>query len=407
MQPGDYIDDRFWVETRIGAGGMGVVFRGIDEQTGERVAIKIVLDQKASDLTRARREAMAVALLEHPGIVRHVANGLTPDGELYLVMEWIDGITLAERIERVGLSLQEAVAVMRQVAAALAVAHDAGIVHRDVKPSNVVLQGGDVNRVKLIDFGVARFATVAMSLTLTGMAMGTPGYMAPEQARGNRELTPATDVFGLAALFYECATGRSAFSGAHQAAVMVKVLFSEPPPFAERCPEAPPGLVHLLERMLAKEAPLRPADGAAVVAELDKIGALPDGPRRSLVVEDPPLPSAVQELAHCMVIAARSHPDEFVEPPTLDVCLALGELAVEQSGRVQVLATGAVVGHFHGTPPDVRARASRWADQVRSMLPRWRVVVSAPRADAAAAADHGAQELAAAAIAAIFAGPAR
>ncbi|MCW5806015.1 MAG: serine/threonine protein kinase, partial [Deltaproteobacteria bacterium] len=282
MEPGDHVGERFWIGEQVGAGGMGVVYKALDDETEQPVALKVFTGRRDADIARARREAMAVAMLEHPNIVRHVASGLLPDGRLFLAMEWIEGLTVADRVDRAGFTLREAVATVRGLAAALAVAHDAGIVHRDVKPSNAILEGGDPARAKLIDFGVARFGTVATSLTLAGLALGTPGYMAPEQVRGELDLTPATDVFGLGVLFYECATGSYTFTGDHAAALMAKVLFADPQPLGARCPEAPPQLVRLADAMLRKEAHLRPADGAAVVAALDAIGPIPDGPRRQL-----------------------------------------------------------------------------------------------------------------------------
>src|SRR5439155_17471589 len=123
-----------------------------------------------------------------------------------------------------------------------------------------LLEGNDPDRAKLIDFGIARVADAVKTLTRTGMAVGTPGYMSPEQARGQRELTPATDVFGLGCLLYECATARLAFSGSNPAAVMIKIVFAEPPPVATLCPEIPAALQDLLAQMLRKDIAQRIPD---------------------------------------------------------------------------------------------------------------------------------------------------
>ena len=389
------------IEAQVGQGGMGVVFRALDHATNRKVAVKTFLSDAADDVARARREAMAVALLDHPNIVRYVAHGVTKHGRLYLAMEWLDGTTLAERIDRVGLSVVEAVSVARQVAGALATSHDAGLLHRDVKPTNVFLLRGDPNQVKLIDFGVARFGMVATSLTLTGTAMGTPGYMAPEQVRGKRELSPATDVFSLGVVLYECAAGRYAFTGANQAALMAKVVFAHPAPLHRHCPEAPDELVSLVEWMLAKDPAKRPADGNALAAELEKLPPIPAGPRRAFCTDNEARTEA--DVAHCIVIATRGHPDEVCEPPSPDISLLLIEGASMLEGEMQIIATGAVVGHFHGAAKDAHGRALRWAHLVRKKLGAWHVVVSSAEADVAAAAEHCGRTIAANAIAAVFA----
>jgi serine/threonine protein kinase len=400
LRPGDYIDERFCIERQVGQGGMGVVYRALDQVTGHRVAVKMFLGKAADDVARARREAMAVALLDHPNIVKYVAHGFTRDGRLWLAMEWLEGSTLADRIDRVGLSVAEAVEVAKQVARALGTAHDAGLLHRDVKPTNVILVGGDPKKVKLIDFGVARFGAVATSLTLTGTAMGTPGYMAPEQVRGRRDLTPATDVFGLGVVLYECAAGRYAFTGANQAALMAKVVFGFPVPLDRQCPEAPEDLVLLIEWMLAKNPAERPLDGNAAAGELAKLPPMPPGPRRPFRTDDEGRTDA--NIAHCIVIATSGHPDEVSEPPSPDIALALIERASQLEGEMQIIATGAVVGHFKGDNAELKQRAARWAEQVRKYLPAWHVVVSAPEHDLARAADHCGRTIAANVIAAMF-----
>ena len=400
MHPGDKIADRFRIENPIGEGGMGVVYRAIDETTGRRVAVKTIAGKTSDEIARARREAMALSLLDHPNIVRHIAHGETAEGHLYLAMEWLEGTTLADRIDNTGLSLVEAVSVARQIASALAAAHEVGLLHRDLKPTNVILVGGDPNTVKLIDFGVARFSTVATSLTVTGTAMGTPGYMAPEQAHGSRELWPATDVFGLGVLLYECAAGRAAFTGANQAALMTKVVFAHPAPLDRHCPEAPHDLVLLVEFMLAKDPERRPLDGAAVIALLDKLGPIPPGPRRPLRRDVGPESDA--PVTHCIVLVMSGHPNETVDPPSPEITRTLLQRATELEGEMRILATGAVVAHFQGAAEEVHARASWWADHARGHLPTWLVEVSSAEPDIASAAERCAKTVAVNAIAAIF-----
>ena len=147
--------------------------------------------------------------LRHPGIVTYLGHGRTAD-ELYLVMEWLEGEDLGARLDAAGVSVDEAVQIGIQLASALAAAHAQGIVHRDLKPSNVFLADWRVDRMKLLDYGIARQAGTT-TLTEVGMVVGTPAYMAPEQARGEREIDARTDVYGLGAVLFRCLAGRPPF----------------------------------------------------------------------------------------------------------------------------------------------------------------------------------------------------
>jgi hypothetical protein len=400
------IAGRFRLEHRIGAGGMGVVYRARDERSGAPVAIKLLEVAGEADLIRAQREAAALRALAHPGIVAHVDHGVA-DGRLFIAMEWVDGITLADRLAAPGVDLREAIEVVRGVAEALGAAHAAGFVHRDVKPSNILVLDDDVTRCKLIDFGVVRLAG-ARGLTRTGTAIGTPAYMAPEQARGTRELTPAADVFALGCVLYECATGRPTFSGAHAAAVLAKIVFAEPLPLERGCPEAPPVLRRLLERMLAKDADRRPRDGAEVARELADLGSrVPAGPRRTTraVLADETA-RAPAEVAHGLVLASRGHPDEDQPPPDPSRRAELAEIARHHQVALEILDTGGVAGRLAGLPGDVAARAARCALAFRDALPGWTVVVTALAADVGDVAERGVAALATESVAAIFGDPA-
>ena len=402
MRIGDVIDRRFWIEGRRAAGGMGVVFRALDASTDQHVAIKVLTGTEPEDIGRARREALALAVLTHPAIVRYVANGVTPTGQLYIAMEWIDGTTVADLIDHRGITLREAIGVARVVAGALAAAHDADILHRDVKPSNIVLVGGSMSDVKLIDFGVARFVGGITSLTRTGMVAGTPGYMAPEQVRGTRDLGPAADVFGLGCTLYEMLTGHYAFSGSNQLALMSKVLFTEPRPIGAFCPEMPSAVADVIARMLVKDPAKRLADGGAVAAALAALPPLPDGPRRYFTTPEPASPAPAVALAHVMVIAGRSHPDDVREPPPPELHQAIDLVIHAWGGAPVILASGAIVGYFQGERDDIRPRADKCAAELRELLPDWKVVVSSRFADAGAAAEHGAKKLATEVVAGIF-----
>jgi eukaryotic-like serine/threonine-protein kinase len=195
MRQGDLLAGRFALEDHRGSGGMGEIFRALDRATGEAVAVKALLEHPhLSTPERFAREASVLAALSHPGTVRYVAHGDTPAGERYLVMEWLEGEDLKSRIARAPLTIAESVTLGRRVAGALGAAHPQGVVHRDVKPSNLFLPQGRVELAKVLDFGLAWRADDT-HLTHTGQMLGTLGYMAPEQARSSSRLDARTDVF--------------------------------------------------------------------------------------------------------------------------------------------------------------------------------------------------------------------
>ena len=399
----ELIGGRFRLLEKVGAGGMGVVHRAVDERDGGTVAIKLLSGRHPHDIERAHREAQILAALSHPAIVRHVAHGVTPTEDLYLVMAWVDGVTAAERLAREGFTLREAVAMVRRIAGALAAAHRAQVLHRDIKPSNVLLANDDPAQATLIDFGVSRIGDAVQSLTQTGVTIGTPGYMSPEQARGEKQTTPATDVFGLACLLYECASAKPAFSGMHPAAVMVKILFGEPVPLAQHCPEVPPALTALLARMLVKSASQRLAACDEVIAALDAI-AIPDGPRRSTrsqLTDATVRPVPATEL-NCFVSAARGNPGDVLEPPTPAQQDALYELADAHHVVLEIMATGGVVVHVTGPAREAASKAAVIALEMKPILKGWSIAVSSVRADVGDVAEGGAQLLTSAAMSAIF-----
>jgi len=397
MNRGELLSGRFRIGDPAGTGGMGTVFHGHDTVTDTDVAIK-VLDLEV-DRERARREIAALRSLSHPGIVKYIADGETSDGRAFFAMEWLDGTTVGRHIAEVGFTLAEAVAVVREAASALAVAHAAGIVHRDIKPTNLMLVG---DQVKVIDFGVVQIATAA-SLTRTGVTMGTPGYMAPEQARGERSLTPAVDVFALGCVLYECITGRPAFTGSMVAALMTKILFYNPGPIDQICREAPAGLVDVLDQLLAKNPSERIRSAADVVAALEGLGAMPATSRYVGQVDDTPTLPPPTSVTHCLVLSARGQPDDILEPLAEAQHAAIEMAATRWQGRCEVLATNAVVAHFSGTREAVTANAAGYADAARQILPDLITVVSDIDDDVGGIADRGVTRLSEAALSAIFA----
>ena len=224
--PGDVLGDRFELREVIGEGGMGVVHAAFDRETSREVAVKVVRGE-GSDDARFARECAALAGVAHPAIVPYVARG-THEGVHWLAMDRLVGSTLASTLHRDGkLGIADTLALGRRVAEALAAAHRQRIAHRDVKPSNLFLVDGAPAGVRLLDFGIAR-DLAAPPLTKTGTLVGTPGYMAPEQARGERA-TPAADVFALGCVLFECLVGRPAFTGTTTEVLLAQILLEVPP----------------------------------------------------------------------------------------------------------------------------------------------------------------------------------
>jgi tetratricopeptide (TPR) repeat protein len=269
MRVGDVVSDRFLIERPIGQGGMGSVYLAMDRQTEKSVAIKVLGLASDGAIERFRREAQVLSELRHPGIVEYIAHGETDGREPFLVMELLEGEVLTQRLTRGELTVEESLCFIRRTAEALAFAHSKGVIHRDVKPGNLFLVGGDVERVKVLDFGIARATYQAVGVTQTGAMLGTVGYMAPEQATGDRKLDPRVDVFALGCVFFECLAGRPAFPGEHAVAIFAKLLVEEPPRLRHVRPELPDQLDDLTARMLSKEPARRPPDAMSVLREVD------------------------------------------------------------------------------------------------------------------------------------------
>jgi len=226
---GELIVDRYELEELVGTGGMSSVYRANDTLLERDVALKVLHDRFTVDgdyVERFRREARAVAQLSHPNIVTVIDRG-EQDGRQFIVFEYVDGENLKTLIEREGpLPEREAIELALQIARALGFAHEHGLVHRDVKPQNVLLNGDAV--AKVTDFGIARSLDVQGGLTQTGTVMGTSDYIAPEQARG-RQVDAQSDVYSLGAVLYELLTSEVPFPGDNFVAVAMRHI-NEPPP---------------------------------------------------------------------------------------------------------------------------------------------------------------------------------
>jgi len=262
--------DRFEIEHLAGSGGMSAVYRARDRLTGHPVALKIVHAQCDQDAERVSREARALASLAHPAIVRLVDHGRTQADEPYLALEWLEGESLAARLRRGTLTVAETLTLGARVAEGLGEAHRRGIVHRDIKPSNLLLVGGRIDELKIIDFGVVRLAG-ERTITQAGAILGTPGFIAPEQARDGKDTDARADVFSLGCVLFRCLTGRLPFEGEDLLSRLLKLALDDAPRLASLCLDAPYDLDDLLARMLSKEREDRPRDGDAVLRALHAI----------------------------------------------------------------------------------------------------------------------------------------
>jgi WD40 repeat protein len=256
------------VERVVGRGGMGVVLKAFDEVLHRVVAIKMMAPQLATSASarkRFLREAQAAAAVRNEHVVDiHAVEEV--DGLPYLVMEYVNGLSLQERLDRSGpLELKETLRIGLQTAAGLAAAHKQGLIHRDVKPANILLENG-VQRVKITDFGLARAVADDASLSQSGVVAGTPQYMAPEQARGE-PVDHRADLFSLGSLLYAMCTGQPPFGASTTMAVLKQVAEDAPRPVREVNPESPDWLVAIIERLHAKDRADR-FQSAAEVAEL-------------------------------------------------------------------------------------------------------------------------------------------
>jgi serine/threonine-protein kinase len=290
-QPGDLIAGRYELEELVGSGGMSDVFRARDNQLDRRVAIKVLHQRYAGDpeyLTRFRTEARSVARLSHPNIVTVIDRG-ADQGRQYIVFEHVDGENLKELVHRTGrLPVRRAVELALAVADGLAFAHQEGLVHRDVKPQNVLLnREGDV---KVTDFGIARSLEVEHGVTQTGTVLGTGEYLAPEQASG-KPISPATDVYSLGVVLWEMLAGDVPFSGDSFVAVALRHVNDPVPSLRQVRPDVSPRLAAAVERALAKDPADRFPSMAALATEL----------RACLAEEDAEVPVARDDAALTLI----------------------------------------------------------------------------------------------------------
>lgn len=263
---GSVVADTYTIEAELGRGGMGTVFVAAHSRLpGKRVAVKVLRSDVASPeiVARFKREAQIISQLAHPNIVHVEDFNVTPDGTPYLVLEYLQGESLAQRLVHGRLPLDTALAIARQIGAALAAAHARGIIHRDLKPQNIFLLPGD--QAKVLDFGISKVVDSQTVKTEDNALLGTPQYMSPEQANGKHEqIDVRTDEFALAAIVHEMLSGTPAFTGASLPEVVYKVVYEQPRPLPS---DLPPLVAAAIDCAMAKAPEDRfPTVGAFIEA---------------------------------------------------------------------------------------------------------------------------------------------
>ena len=250
---GRRLDGRYLIQSLVGVGGMANVYRGVDEKTGNAIAVKVLKEEFLDNeelVRRFKNESKAISILSHPNIVKVYDVSVT-DRLQYIVMEYVDGITLKEYLKQRGgaLTWKETVYFATQVLGALQHAHAKGIIHRDVKPQNIMLLAD--GSIKMMDFGIARFSR-AQSQTVSDKAIGSVHYISPEQAKGDRT-DARTDIYSVGVMLYEMLSGRLPFDGDGAVSIAIMQISDKPKPLAQVAPNVPEGLRQITEKAMEKD----------------------------------------------------------------------------------------------------------------------------------------------------------
>jgi serine/threonine-protein kinase len=280
VEPGQVLDGKYRIVRLIGEGGMGAVFEGENVRISRRVAIKVLHGaalSNAETVKRFEREAQAAGRIGSEHILEILDLGVLPDGERYMVMEFLAGETLTQRIRGLGkLTPEQLAPLIRQTLVGLGAAHAAGIIHRDLKPDNLFVlkeRSGLRDYVKIIDFGISKFNALGgdMSMTRTGTVMGTPYYMSPEQAKGSSQVDARSDLYAIGVIMYEALTGQVPFLADTFNELMFKIVLSDPTPVSQVLPELNPQFAAVVARAMAKNVDERFATAADMIQALDGV----------------------------------------------------------------------------------------------------------------------------------------
>jgi len=260
LKPNDVIDDKYTIIRQIGKGGMGAVYEGENQRIHRRVAIKVLHASVAEDrsfVQRFEREAQAAGRIGSDHIVEVLDLGDLPSGDRYMVMEFLEGETLRDRMKRLRRMMPDEIfPIVAELLDGLAEAHGAGIIHRDLKPDNVFLvfdKKWQSDFVKILDFGVSKFRTLGTdSVTHTGVMLGTPHYMSPEQAKGEKVIDHRADLYSVGVILYKALTGKNPFSADNFNELMFKVVLEDAPPISTHVPDADPRVVEIVEKAMSR-----------------------------------------------------------------------------------------------------------------------------------------------------------
>jgi tetratricopeptide (TPR) repeat protein len=382
MKLADLLYDRFEIEQQISTGGMGQVFRARDRVSGEAVAVKVLSDERDHRIARFAREIDLLSELSHPAIVRYLSHGAMASGELFLAMEWLEGEDLKARLERAPLTMSESITLATRVAEALGAAHARGIVHRDLKPSNLFLPEGRIEHVKVLDFGIAQ-KDGRTQLTHTGTIIGTPGYMAPEQARTHGAVDARADVFALGCVLFQCLTGTPAFEGETAIAILAQILFSEAPRVSELWPEVPEELDALVAQMLSKDPAFRPSDGTHLATALTALPPRVHGTAAAASARQRKLSAITgseRRFRSVVLLGRATEPDEQDE----QIEEALRRTIKPYSGHAEEFADGStivVLETDRQVATDQAAQAARCALAMRTLAKGRAMAIAMGRAD--------------------------
>jgi len=357
------IGDKYHVIRRLGAGGMGVVFEAINTWTDRRVALKVLHPIYSEDdelVARFVREARSATRIEHPNIVDVLDLGMDPrDGALYMIQEFLTGPTLRQHMAtHPRLTIAEISQIMMPLLGALSAAHRAGVVHRDVKPENVVLcayaNGGCVP--KLIDFGISKILEGdSGALLQTGRALGTPAYMAPEQLRAEPSIDGRADVWATGVVLFELLAGRRPFDAATPGEVSVQILSTDAPPLSSIAPEVPPAVAAVVARALARDREARFATTDELLAAWSAAAAVHATPRRARPRRWPAYAAALLSAAALLLWAYRSMMRRGPSPSTV---AAASSPTIVAPPRALAEAPAATVSPTPIVPPGARAGES-------------------------------------------------